>query len=91
MYKIQKEQLLKSYMVGYDITNIKGSQFAHLTLMSQNLIVQRHSCAWALMNKPGNKPGSQNKSTIAMQTCLEQSLPHQVGRSLCAGPRQKLP
>ena len=27
MYKTQKEQLLKSYVVGYDITNIKGSQF----------------------------------------------------------------
>ena len=27
MYKTQKEQLLKSYAVGYDTTNIKGSQF----------------------------------------------------------------
>ena len=27
MYKTQKEQLLKSYMVGYDITNIKAHSF----------------------------------------------------------------
>ena len=26
-YKTQKEKLLKSYVVGYDITNIKRSQF----------------------------------------------------------------